>query len=49
MTGQFFYKIFIFAQKSGLSPTMYDILPLAIEKAVKIAGLLHRAQFVTRL
>ena len=28
---------------------MYDILPLATEKAVKIAVLLHREQFVTGL
>ena len=43
------YKNFIRTEKSGLCPTIYAILPLATEKAVKIGLPLHGCGFVTGL
>ena len=48
-TGLKFTKNFIFAQKSGLSPTMCVILPIAAEKCVIFTIMLHLHLFVTGL
>ena len=47
--GLYFTKIFISPQKSGLSPTMYVILPIAAEKSAVFPPALHLSLFVTGL
>ena len=40
-----FYNFFIYAEKSGLSHTMYVILPIAAEKLRKPGTMLHPGWF----